>query len=226
MAGKRAGKRSKSRGSKKIGKTAARRGSKPKARAKARGSRPGAGRKPKSGAKSSARTRGTRAVKRAKRAEPARKSSPSPTGEAPLRSNVVPRSPAAAAAMSARSGGKGRSRLQARGSFERGEPQGLLEFDEGPAIAESPRGPELGALPPIPKKRRSKGGQLNMLDYPGESLTVGLPRPRVSPPSTLGPPGRLSEVFGERGLPYFFPPEGTPRCALGTCGVPHSFSPI
>jgi len=203
MAGKRAGKRSKSRGSKKIGKTAARRGSKPKAR-----------------------TRGTRAVKRAKRAEPARKSSPSPRGKAPLRSNVVPRSPAAAAAMSARSGGKGRSRLQARGSFERGEPQGLLEFDEGPAIAESPRGPELGALPPIPKKRRSKGGQLNMLDYPGESLTVGMPAPEFSLPSTLGRRVSLSEFRGKRVILYFYPKDDTPGCTMEACGFRDSFPRI
>lgn len=227
MAGKRTGKRSKSRGSKKIRKAAARRGSKPKARAKGRKARPKARPKPKSGAKSRARARGARAVKRVKRAQPARRSGPSSRGKAPLRTNVAPRSPAAAAAaMSAKSGGKGRSRLQARGSFERGEPQGLLEFDEGPVAAESPREPELGALPPIPKKRRSKGGQLNMLDYPGESLTVGMPAPEFSLPSTLGRRVSLSEFRGKRVILYFYPKDDTPGCTMEACGFRDSFPRI
>jgi thioredoxin-dependent peroxiredoxin len=128
--------------------------------------------------------------------------------------------------MSARSGGKGRSRLQARGSFERGEPQGLLEFDDGPAIAESPREAELRALPPIPKKRRSKGGQLNMLDYPGESLTVGMPAPEFSLPSTLGRRVSLSEFRGKRVILYFYPKDDTPGCTMEACGFRDSFPRI
>jgi len=226
MAGKRAGKKSKSRGSKKIRKAAARRGSKPKARAKGRKPRPKARRKPKSGSKSRARARGAGTVKPVRKAEPTRRSSPS-RGKAPSRANVVSRSPAAAAAtMRARSGGKGRSRLQARGSFERGEPQGLLEFDDGPAIAESPREAELRALPPIPKKRRSKGGQLNMLDYPGESLTVGMPAPEFSLPSTLGRRVSLSEFRGKRVILYFYPKDDTPGCTMEACGFRDSFPRI
>jgi peroxiredoxin Q/BCP len=104
-----------------------------------------------------------------------------------------------------------------------GAPQGLLEFEDGPPPA-ALRDPSLGP-PPMPKKRR-KGGAINMLDYPGESLTVGMPAPEFSLPSTLGRRVTLSEFRGKRVILYFYPKDDTPGCTMEACGFRDSFPRI
>jgi peroxiredoxin Q/BCP len=122
-------------------------------------------------------------------------------------------------------GSKGRSKLHARAA-ERGAPQGLLEFDERPVATELTRDPDLGAMPAIPKKRRGKANQLNMLDYPGESLTVGMQAPEFSLPSTLGRRVSLNEFRGKRVILYFYPKDDTPGCTMEACGFRDSFPRI
>ena len=111
---------------------------------------------------------------------------------------------------------KGRSKGASRGEFERHEPQGMLEFDDGPPISELSRERDI-AMPPLPKKRRAKGHQLNMLDYPGESLTVGMQAPEFSLPSTLGRRVSLNEFRGRRVILYFYPKDDTPGCTMEAC---------
>jgi len=125
--------------------------------------------------------------------------------------------------MAAKPVSKGRARLDARGSAVRA-PQGMLELD-GPPPIELARDPALGP-PPMPKKRRGKAGQLNMLDYPGESLTVGMPAPEFSLPSTLGRRVSLSEFRGKRVILYFYPKDDTPGCTMEACGFRDSFPRI
>jgi len=125
--------------------------------------------------------------------------------------------------MAAKPASKGRARLEARGSAVRA-PQGMLELD-GPPPIELARDPALGP-PPMPKKRRGKAGQLNMLDYPGESLTVGMPAPEFSLPSTLGRRVSLSEFRGKRVILYFYPKDDTPGCTMEACGFRDSFPRI
>jgi peroxiredoxin Q/BCP len=135
----------------------------------------------------------------------------------------LPGRPGAAVAAS---GPKGKSRLQARSAGERGPSQGLLEFEEGPVAVEIPRDHGMGALPPMPKKRRGKGGQINMLDYPGDSLTVGMQAPEFSLPSTLGRRVSLNEFRGKRVILYFYPKDDTPGCTMEACGFRDSFPRI
>ena len=104
-----------------------------------------------------------------------------------------------------------------------GAPQGLLEFEDGPPPT-ALRDPSLGP-PPMPKKRR-KGSPVNMLDYPGESLTVGMPAPEFSLPSTLGRRVTLSEFRGKRVILYFYPKDDTPGCTMEACGFRDSFPRI
>ena len=126
--------------------------------------------------------------------------------------------------MNAKPGSKERAKLAAGGSSAGGAAQGLLEL-EGPPPTELPRDPSLGP-PPMPKKRRGKGGPLNMLDYPGESLTVGMPAPEFSLPSTLGRRVTLNEFRGRRVILYFYPKDDTPGCTMEACGFRDSFPRI
>ena len=114
-------------------------------------------------------------------------------------------------------------RAKSAGGGEGGTSQGLLEFADGPPAA-ALRDPSLGP-PPMPKKRR-KGGAINMLDYPGESLTVGMPAPEFSLPSTLGRRVTLSEFRGKRVILYFYPKDDTPGCTMEACGFRDSFPRI
>jgi peroxiredoxin Q/BCP len=220
MAGKRSTKRSKSRRPKKIKKQtskAARRPtsrSRPKARAKSR---------PKAASKKRVKSKGS--SKRA--AGPKTRRVARGVGKVRTARVVgVSKPPGVApAAMAARPGSKGKSRIQARASG-RGAPQGLLEFDEGAVATELVRDPALGPIPPIPKKRRGKANQLNMLDYPGESLTVGMQAPELSLPSTLGRRVSLNEFRGKRVILYFYPKDDTPGCTMEACGFRDSFPRI
>jgi peroxiredoxin Q/BCP len=128
----------------------------------------------------------------------------------------------AAGGMNARAARKGK--MEARGSAELA-PQGMLELDEGPPPIELVRDPSLGPIHPMPKKRR-KGSQINMLDYPGESLTVGMQAPEFSLPSTLGRRVSLVEFRGKRVILYFYPKDDTPGCTMEACGFRDSFPRI
>jgi len=65
-----------------------------------------------------------------------------------------------------------------------------------------------------------------MLDYPGESLTVGMQAPEFSLPSTLGRRVSLSEFRGKRVILYFYPKDDTPGCTMEACGFRDSFPRI
>jgi len=125
--------------------------------------------------------------------------------------------PKAKAGVPLKPGQKFKLRAKAGGAFEHGEPQGLLELDEGPPMEFSPE-PEIPHIPPPPKKRRGKGHQLSMLDYPGDSLTVGMQAPEFSLPSTLGRRVSLSEFRGKQVVLYFYPKDDTPGCTMEACG--------
>ncbi|HXF59924.1 MAG TPA: thioredoxin-dependent thiol peroxidase, partial [Candidatus Saccharimonadales bacterium] len=118
---------------------------------------------------------------------------------------------------------KGKAKMAARSG---GGPQGLLEFADAPPSVAVKSAPAHIGPPPMPKKRRGKGGQLNMLDYPGESLTVGMPAPEFSLPSTLGRRVTLSEFRGKRVILYFYPKDDTPGCTMEACGFRDSFPRI
>jgi peroxiredoxin Q/BCP len=118
---------------------------------------------------------------------------------------------------------KGKAKMAARSGAA---PQGLLEFAEVPPPTAVEGAPAHIGPPPMPKKRRGKGGQLNMLDYPGESLTVGMPAPEFSLPSTLGRRVTLSEFRGKRVILYFYPKDDTPGCTMEACGFRDSFPRI
>src|SRR5207247_620948 len=168
MAGKRSSRKSKSRRPKKIKKRAS----------AARKSKSRRSSRPKS--KRSARPKSKRAAtKRPVHRTTAKRASKQPTlkqvgGGVSLSKVASPRGAGVGAKL-----GMKKSKLAAGGA---GAPQGLLEFEDAPPPAALTRDPSLGP-PPMPKKRRGKG-QLNMLDYPGESLTVGMPAPEFSLPST------------------------------------------
>ena len=207
MAGKRSGKGSKSSRPKKIKKRASaskrkpKSASRPKSKAKARV-------KPKAKARSK--------TKRSRTATPA-------AMEGGIK---ISRMPAGAIrGVAAKQAAKGRGKLMARGGSDRA-PQGLLEFEDGPPSAELTRDPSMGSLPPMPKKRRSKASQLNMLDFPGESLTVGMQAPEFSLPSTLGRRVTLAEFRGKRVILYFYPKDDTPGCTMEACGFRDSFPRI
>ncbi len=221
MAGKRSVKRSKSNVVKKIKKRApakarAKAGARPRSKAGSRAASRSKSR-PKAKAKSKARPVAKRPVRSAVKAHPRS------TG-AQDRGLVVARVPSGAGggmnAKSARVKGK----VEARGSAERA-PQGTLELEEGPPPIELVRDPSLGPVLPMPKKRR-KGSQINMLDYPGDSLTVGMQAPEFSLPSTLGRRLSLDEFRGKRVILYFYPKDDTPGCTMEACGFRDSFPRI
>jgi len=204
MAGKRSGKRSKSSRPKKIKKRASASKRKPKSAAR-----------PKSKAKSRVKPK-PKVRSKTKRSAPA-------AMEGGIK---ISRMPAGAIrGVAAKQAAKGRGKLMARGGSDR-VPQGLLEFEDGPAAAELRRDPSMGPLPPMPKKRRSKASQLNMLDFPGESLTVGMQAPEFSLPSTLGRRVSLAEFRGKRVILYFYPKDDTPGCTMEACGFRDSFPRI
>lgn len=199
MARKRSRKKSKPKRSKRIRKSSSAAGKrKPKARRKA---------------KSRGRPRPKATPKSRAKAKPGARDRAKPKSLAKAKPKVAPRT-AAKASVSIAS--RGRYKGRARGSFDRAEPQGMLEFDERPPISGLSRDPDL-SMPPLPKKRRSKGQQLNMLDYPGESLTVGMQAPEFLLPSTLGRRVSLSEFRGKRVILYFYPKDDTPGCTMEAC---------
>ncbi len=223
MAGKRSVKRSKSSGTKKIKKRApakakAKSGARPKRKS---GSRAASRSKPRPKAKASARPKARSGAKRAVRR--AVKARPRSTGMHDRGLEIARMPNGAAGGMNARSA-RGKGKVEARGSAERA-PQGTLELDESPPPIEVVRDPSLGPMPPMPKKRR-KGGQLNMLDYPGDSLTVGMQAPEFSLPSTLGRRVSLAEFRGKRVILYFYPKDDTPGCTMEACGFRDSFPRI
>jgi peroxiredoxin Q/BCP len=118
---------------------------------------------------------------------------------------------------------KGKPKMVARAGG--GPPQGVLELEAGPP-ASAMRDTSAGPPVRLPKKRRSKGGQLNMLDYPGESLTVGMDAPEFSLPSTLGRRVTLSEFRGRRVVLYFYPKDDTPGCTMEACAFRDHFPRI
>ncbi len=226
MAGKRSAKRSKSSGPKKMKKRASSgrksgSGARPKARSRA-ASRSSS--RPKLKAKRSSRPAARSGAKRKARA--GAKPRPTPAHKSGARALEISRlSAGAVRAVAAKPQQKGRARLEARGAAERA-PQGMLELDDGLPPSEFARDPALGALPPVPKKRRGKASQLNMLDYPGESLTVGMQAPEFSLPSTLGRRVSLAEFRGKRVILYFYPKDDTPGCTMEACGFRDSFPRI
>ena len=124
----------------------------------------------------------------------------------------------------AKAAARGKAKMVARAAAAQRGSQGMLELEEGPPAVELVRDPSLGP-PPMPKKRR-KGSQINMLDFPGDSLTVGMAAPEFSLPSTLGRRVTLSEFRGKRVILYFYPKDDTPGCTMEACGFRDSFPRI
>ena len=214
MAGKRSSKKAKSKGPKKM-----------KKRASA-SKRPKRAPKSRSKARPKARSKAKRAKRPAAKAKRPLRAASKPRAASRPKAKVIgiSRLPAGATrTLAAKPVMKGKAKMAAKGG---GTAQGLLEFEESPAatVTREP-GSHVGVGPP-PKKRRSKGGQLNMLDYPGESLTVGMPAPEFSLPSTLGRRVTLSEFRGKRVILYFYPKDDTPGCTMEACGFRDSFPRI
>jgi len=218
MAGKRSGKKSKSSRPKKIKKRTSAAKRKPKAAAR-----------PKSKAKSRIKSRPKARSKPKPSARPkSRSGAKRPAAPVAMEGGIkISRMPAGAIrGVAAKQAAKGRGKLMARGGGSDRAPQGLLEFEDGPPAAELARDPSIGPLPPMPKKRRGKASQLNMLDFPGESLTVGMQAPEFSLPSTLGRRVTLAEFRGKRVILYFYPKDDTPGCTMEACGFRDSFPRI
>ena len=107
-----------------------------------------------------------------------------------------------------------KSRLAMKGGVRSGNGmQGTLEFESEPAVVSF--GAE-HALPPMPTRRRS-AAKPGSPDWPGESLTVGMPAPEFSLPSTLGRKVTLAEFRGKRVILYFYPKDDTPGCTMEAC---------
>ncbi len=178
--------------------------------------------KPKKKIRKSAPARRGASKRKAKpkvRVKPRRSTRPKAKARAKARRPAKPKAKARAGAkvrVKAKAVPRAKLKARAQSSFEHAEPQGMLELDEGPPITELTQDPDL-VMPPLPRKRRSKGQQLSMLDYPGESLTVGMPAPDFSLPSTLGRRVSLSEFRGKRVALYFYPKDDTPGCTMEAC---------
>ena len=103
--------------------------------------------------------------------------------------------------------------MQAVGGSGRGS-QGTLEFETEPTMntfAEKP------VTMPAPPSRRRSAAKPGSPDWPGESLTVGMPAPEFALPSTLGRKVTLSEFRGKRVIIYFYPKDDTPGCTMEAC---------
>jgi len=70
-------------------------------------------------------------------------------------------------------------------------------------------------VPPAPRRRSA--AKPGSPDWPGESLTVGMPAPEFSLPSTLGRKISLNEFRGKRVILYFYPKDDTPGCTMEAC---------
>src|SRR5690349_3825394 len=182
MPGKRSSKRSKSSGTKKIKKRVSAK-KRPKSASKARTAsrtKPKRSKRPvaKSRAKRPATATGARSSSRPKSVRGDVKVSRIAAGA----TRGIPAG-AISKHQAARAAARGKAKMVARAAAAQRGSQGMLELEEGPPVAELVRDPALGP-PPMPKKRR-KGSQINLLDFPGESLTVGMAAPEFSLPSTL-----------------------------------------
>jgi thioredoxin-dependent peroxiredoxin len=93
--------------------------------------------------------------------------------------------------------------------------QGAFDFEIEPP--ESSLAIEAHLPPAIHPPRRRGSPKANSPDYPGDSLTVGMPAPEFSLPSTLGRPVGLSEFRGKRVVLYFYPKDDTPGCTMEAC---------
>ena len=212
MAGKRSNRKPKSRGKKKI-----------KKRTPAAKRSKGASRK----AKPASRVKAKRSSKSVSKSHARRPVASTTSSTSKSRKSVgggvsVSRIAAGATRPVPKNGQKPKGKMEARGAS--GGAQGLLEL-EGPPASELAKNPGHGVAP-APKKRRSKGSQLNMLDYPGESLTVGMPAPEFSLPSTLGRRVTLSEFRGRKVILYFYPKDDTPGCTMEACAFRDNFPRI
>ena len=156
-----------------------------------------------------------RAGTMAPKAKPARPKAPA---KAPTRGVVAPKqtAPARAVAGGGRAANPGRARSAAQGGA-----QATLEFEVAdPTIVEKVH---TDPLPAMPKRRSSKVGGP---DWPGENLTVGMPAPEFSLPSTLGRKVSLSEFRGKRVILYFYPKDDTPGCTQEACAFRDNLSRI
>ena len=148
-----------------------------------------------------------------------------PAGKLKAPAKAPPRTPKApeAAAASARGAGgaaSGKGMGPGRGARS-GAEQATLEFEVAdPAIVEKVH---TDPLPTMPKRRSSKVGGP---DWPGENLTVGMPAPEFSLPSTLGRKVSLSEFRGKRVILYFYPKDDTPGCTQEACAFRDNLSRI
>jgi peroxiredoxin Q/BCP len=100
--------------------------------------------------------------------------------------------------------------------------QSSLDFETEPAMVSFSAE---HALPPMPTRRRS-AAKPGSPDWPGESLTVGMPAPELSLPSTLGRKVTLSEFRGKRVVLYFYPKDDTPGCTMEACAFRDHFPRI
>ena len=153
----------------------------------------------------------------APKAKPARPKAPA---KAPTRGIVAPKQ-TAPASRAAVSGGRGANPGRAARSAAHGGAQATLEFEVAdPTIVEKVH---TDPLPAMPKRRSSKVGGP---DWPGENLTVGMPAPEFSLPSTLGRKVSLSEFRGKRVILYFYPKDDTPGCTQEACAFRDNLSRI
>ncbi len=139
----------------------------------------------------------------------------------PAKAVSAPKSATAPSARAAASAGRGASPGR---SARSGGPdaQATLEFEiADPAIVEKVHvDPH---MPVMPKRRSSKVGGP---DWPGENLTVGMPAPEFSLPSTLGRKVSLNEFRGKRVILYFYPKDDTPGCTQEACAFRDNLSRI
>jgi len=150
-----------------------------------------------------------------------------PAGKLKAPAKAPPRTvkaPEAASIASARGAGAAKGVGAGKGSgrgARSGAEQATLEFEVAdPTIVEKVHA---DPLPAMPKRRSSKVGGP---DWPGENLTVGMPAPEFSLPSTLGRKVSLSEFRGKRVILYFYPKDDTPGCTQEACAFRDNLSRI
>ena len=185
------------------------------ARPKAARKRPAASKKRAPAAKKRAPARGASASK----AKPAAKMKA--PAKLPARAVSSPKAGAAVSPRAAASVGRGANPGRSARSGGGGEAQATLEFEVAdPTIVEKVH---VDPTPVMPKRRSSKVGGP---DWPGENLTVGMPAPEFSLPSTLGRKVSLSEFRGKRVILYFYPKDDTPGCTQEACAFRDNLSRI